>query len=77
MADNIIGGGQPQTLNIDPADCETVTCICGCKIYVQAAAIKKVSRILTGEQEDRYMQIPLMACKKCGELMPDQINFEL
>jgi predicted nucleic acid-binding Zn ribbon protein len=66
--DPIQGGGQPQ-LNINLADAPYMECEeCQGKIFEEKMMIKKVSRFMTGSEQDSIVPIPVIACSKCGHV---------
>lgn len=66
-----------QGINVDVNDLETCICECGSKVWVEALVIKRASKLLIGQDEDQYMKVPLAACIKCGELMPNQVDMKI
>lgn len=53
-------------------ECPTVTCECGCKVFVPGTAFKKVPGFLTGQGlTPTFLPLQgIMVCAKCGELAP-------
>jgi predicted nucleic acid-binding Zn ribbon protein len=68
IMDPIQGGGQSQ-LNINLADAPYMECEeCQGKIFEEKMMIKKVSRFMTGSEQDSIVPIPVIACSKCGHV---------
>ena len=61
-------GGQPQ-LNINLADAPYMECEkCQGKIFEEKMMIKKVSRFMTGSDQDSIVPIPVISCAGCGHV---------
>jgi uncharacterized Zn finger protein len=68
--EKIPGGNQvnPQ-LNINLADAPYIECEqCQHNIFEERIMIKKVSKFMTGNQQDSIVPIPVIACAKCGNI---------
>jgi hypothetical protein len=62
------GQSQPQ-LNINLADAPYMECEeCQGKVFEEKMMIKKVSRFMTGSDQDSIVPIPVIACAKCGHI---------
>jgi uncharacterized Zn finger protein len=60
------GQGQPQ-LNVNLADAPYLECAeCGGKVFEEKMMIKKVSKFLTGSDQDSIVPIPVVVCSSCG-----------
>jgi hypothetical protein len=46
---------------------QDIKCSCGCDMFSQANKIKKVSRLITGEEQDTLLPLPALYCIKCSE----------
>lgn len=42
-----------------------VVCNCGGTIFSEGVKLKKVSRLLTGEDSDKFLPLPSLYCVKC------------
>ena len=50
-------------------DAEWLECEkCGCKTFVEAMQIKKISKFLTGSERDSIAPMPVIACASCGHV---------
>lgn len=57
-----------------------VACKCGCKTFIPAVALKKVSALVSPTGKEEIMDIPIYVCSKCGEIpsvYKDNPNFKL
>ena len=52
---------------IPPVECEK----CGTKLFIEVTMLKKVSKILTGSDQDTIVPFPTYACKDCGHINDD------
>jgi len=73
---------QPQKqLNITIDKTTPVKCECGNQTFTEALMLRKVSRFITGQPEDRMTPIPVFLCSSCGnlnkELLPPQLLEQL
>ena len=48
---------------------EDVKCVCGSIVFIQGNKLKRISRLVTGEQYDKFVPLPGLICGKCGEEM--------
>ena len=64
------GGGQTQPqLNINLVDAPYLECSeCGWQIFEEKMMIKKVSKFMTGSDQDSIVPIPVVVCSKCGTM---------
>jgi hypothetical protein len=46
---------------------ESVQCKCGNSTFIEGFKLKKMSRLLTGDTQDRILPIPSVICSKCHE----------
>ena len=61
--------GNKVNINIDPSKTTAITCDnCGCDKFVPVFFLRKVSRFITGETQDRIIPIDTMACLKCDHV---------
>lgn len=60
--------------NTDPVVCKK----CNGKYFTQALALRKASKLLTGQDKDSYVPIPVFACIECNhvnqEFQPQEIQ---
>lgn len=61
------------------ADTQEISCaVCGNQTFREAMYLRKVSKILTGDQKDTMLNIPVLSCDKCGyaiqELLPPELK---
>lgn len=62
---------------IDLREQPTVTCEnCGGEYFKEVAILKKVSRLLTGSQEDTIVPFPTYKCDNCGHVNQEFRLFE-
>jgi predicted nucleic acid-binding Zn ribbon protein len=68
--DPLQSGGQAQPqLNINLADAPYMECEeCQGKVFEEKMMIKKVSKFMTGSDQDSIVPIPVIACAKCGHV---------
>ena len=60
------------------ADTQEITCsVCGNKTFREAMYLRKVSKLITGEPKDTMLNIPVLACDKCGYALQDLLPNEL
>jgi len=58
---------QPQVTRQDVMDAPDVGCArCGGQLFIPAFRFKRLSKLLTGEAEDRHVQLQTMVCASCG-----------
>jgi len=56
-------------ININPADTLPITCEeCGCDKFRPIFFLRKISKFMTGEAEDRVMPIDSLACLECNHV---------
>jgi predicted nucleic acid-binding Zn ribbon protein len=61
-------GNQPQ-LNVNLSDAPYLECEeCGGKVFEERMMIKKISRFMTGGDQDSIVPIPVISCAKCGHV---------
>ena len=49
------------------SNAEDVTCACGCKHFIPATSLKKVSPIMSPTGKEEYAQLGVLICFKCGD----------
>jgi len=60
---------QKQQLNVNLADVPYIECEeCNSTVFEEKMMIKKVSRFMTGSDQDSIVPIPVIACSKCGNI---------
>ena len=58
-----------QNIQIDPNNTTAITCDnCGCYKFRPIFFLRKVSRFITGEADDRIIPIDTLACLKCDHV---------
>ena len=58
-----------QNIQIDPNNTTAITCDnCGCDKFRPIFFLRKVSRFITGEADDRIIPIDTLACLKCDHV---------
>lgn len=58
---------QPMNLNISLDKTTAIACDeCGCETFTQVTFLRKVSKFITGTDQDALIPIPSFACTKCG-----------
>lgn len=60
-------GDTPLNLNLSDApyiECEE----CSWQVFEEKMMIKKVSKFMTGSEQDSIVPIPVIACSKCGHV---------
>jgi len=66
--------GQPK---INLKEQPTVTCeVCGSEYFKEVTMLKKVSRLLTGTQDDSLVPFPTYMCNSCGYVNKDLRIFD-
>jgi len=56
-------------ININPGDTLPITCEeCGCDKFRPIFFLRKISKFMTGEAEDRVMPIDSLACLECNHV---------
>lgn len=66
--ENITGGENPQ-LNINLSEMPYLECDeCQSTLFEEKIMIKKVSKFMTGGQQDSIVPLPVIACAKCGHV---------
>ena len=50
------------------ADAAWMGCDCGGLMFTQLIMIKRISRLQTGEAQDKIMEIPMLQCTTCGKV---------
>ncbi len=64
-----IGPTDNPSINAHLKDAEWLACEkCGCKTFVEAMQIKKISKFLTGSERDSIAPMPVIACASCGHV---------
>ncbi|CAB4175630.1 hypothetical protein UFOVP1247_252 [uncultured Caudovirales phage] len=68
--DPLQGGGQSQPkLNINLADAPYIKCeACSKEVFEEKMMIKKVSKFLSGSDQDSIVPVPVLACSSCGNI---------
>jgi len=55
---------------LDPKNAETIECdTCGCHYFVPVMKVLKYSKLHTGKPKDTLMQIPVLRCSDCGDVI--------
>lgn len=50
-----------------------VTCECGCMVFNEGFKLKQLSKLITGESQNRILPIPVAYCVKCHkEYIPEE-----
>lgn len=62
-------------MNVSLKDTTPITCEeCEHNVFQEGVILRKISRFVTGTQQDALMPIPVFSCAKCGhvntEFMP-------
>jgi len=60
-------GTQGVKINNLYADSTAITCECGSELFTECIRVRRLSRLLTGEPEDRIFPLPVVVCKSCGK----------
>ncbi len=55
-------------------DSPNVVCECGCRVFVPAYALKKVSALISPTGREEIVEIPVYICSKCGEIPAEYKN---
>lgn len=68
--DPLQSGGQAQPqLNVNLADAPYIECEeCKGKVFEERMMIKKVSKFMSGSDQDSIVPIPVIACSSCGHI---------
>ena len=63
---------QQQNINIDPNSTTAIVCEkCGHDQFRPIFYLRKISRFITGESQDRILPIDVLACLKCDHVNAD------
>lgn len=66
--ENITGDEKPQ-LNINLSEVPYLECDeCQSTLFEEKIMIKKVSKFMTGGQQDSIVPLPVIACAQCGHV---------
>ncbi len=49
-------------------DSPNVVCECGCKTFIPAVLLKKVSALVSPTGNEELIDIPVYVCSKCGKI---------
>lgn len=63
---------QIQMMQAALENAKDINCECGGSIFAQGSKLKRLSRILTGEDKDSVLPIPTLYCVSCFK----EITFE-
>jgi DNA-directed RNA polymerase subunit RPC12/RpoP len=68
--DNLQNSGAPTpNLNVNIADAPYIECEeCGGKVFEEKMMIKKISKFMTGSEQDSIVPLSVIACSKCGHV---------
>jgi hypothetical protein len=67
--DPIQNSGQPPQLNINLADSPYIECEeCKGKVFEERMMIKKVSKFMTGSEQDSIVPMSVISCSNCGHI---------
>ena len=67
--DNIIPSDNQPQLNINLSDAPYLECeACGGRVFEEKMMIKKVSKFMTGSEQDSIVPIPVIVCSACGNI---------
>jgi hypothetical protein len=59
-------------VNIKPTDMQPIVCNeCDGMYFRQVMAINKVSKLLTGNDKDTMVPVPVFRCDDCGSIPPE------
>jgi hypothetical protein len=60
---------QSMNLNISLDKTTAIICEeCECETFTQVTFLRKVSKFITGTEQDALIPIPSFACSKCGHI---------
>lgn len=60
---------QKPQLNVNLSEVPYIECEeCAGKVFEEKIMIKKVSRFMTGSDQDSIVPIPVISCSKCGHV---------
>lgn len=65
---------QQKQINMNVAMKDTLPIICeecGNQVFIEGVMLRKVSRFMTGTQQDALMPLQVFACSKCGHVNDD------
>ena len=54
---------------IDLDQTTAITCECGNEYFTEVIALRKVSKLLIGAQEDQLVNVPALKCTKCDAIL--------
>ena len=61
-------------INVNPATLKNHRCKCGCLYWENIIVIKFVPALLAGASEPFPLQINLLRCMECKEVMPEALK---
>ena len=59
------------------SDTKPIVCSCGHTIFEEAFYLRLLSRLISGEEKDTLITVPIVVCKKCGEPLQEMLPEEL
>jgi len=68
--------GQPKQ-QYEIKDTQSMDCPCGNRLFLDGVILRTLSKILTGEDKDRLISVPVVYCSKCGEILQKILPAEL
>lgn len=68
---------EPPKRRLSLAQTEEVTCSCGHNMFHENTMLRKMSRILTGEEKDTLIPVQILICSKCATPLDFTIPPEL
>jgi hypothetical protein len=67
--DSLNPTGAQNGLNVNISDAPYIECeACGGKIFEEKMMIKKISKFMTGSEQDSIVPLPVIACSACGNV---------
>ena len=65
---HLANAGKPAQFEVDIKNTTEVTCPCGCKYFMGAVMLRKVSAIVSPTGQEMLAQQPVVICVKCKEI---------
>lgn len=64
---------QGPNMTVDILSIPNEKCTCGSEVWEQGMVLKKISSLISHDGKEHLGSLPVVICKKCGELYPDEV----
>lgn len=58
-----------QTIRVDLTEADQRTCECGCKLFIPAVTVFKISALVSPTGQEMMAQKPVLVCMDCKSLL--------